>query len=81
VTVQHEEKFNVQHLMSRLIELLGVTCHNTVPLSHFLYQRPIHDAMLSHFDFLLGTVLPQESSVNDVRVVDEWARYKPVHES
>ncbi|KAJ6539226.1 Sec63-domain-containing protein [Mycena capillaripes] len=31
--------------------------------------------MLSHFDFLLGTVPQQESSVNDVRVVDEWASF------
>ncbi|KAJ6509919.1 Sec63-domain-containing protein [Mycena vitilis] len=31
--------------------------------------------MLSHFDFLLGTVPQQESSGNDVRVVDEWASF------
>ncbi|KAJ6516016.1 Sec63-domain-containing protein [Mycena sanguinolenta] len=31
--------------------------------------------MLSHFDFLLGTAAPQESSLNDARVVNEWASF------
>jgi hypothetical protein len=33
----------------------------------------VYDAMLSHFEFLLGTA---SAPVNDARVVNEWARYR-----
>jgi hypothetical protein len=33
----------------------------------------VYDAMLSHFEFLLGTA---SAPVNDARIVNEWARYR-----